>query len=311
MILAVVAISAISGKNKNTASSTESTPVVTESAASQAESVTQEPGAAEESTESAAQEQSAVVESSDADSTEEAAESTADGSSTASESSPAGSANAGEANGGSQNKPAYTYDEDNDSAGAENYLYTVQYNNTEVRLDRYFGPEDETMVIPEIIDGLPVTSIGEKCFEDHTYIKKLVLPETLEAIYYRAFYGCSNLVEMNIPASLTHVGGWSFAHCGFVNVIFPDTFDALDYGAFYGCNNLETVVLPAAVDWFGENTFRMCPKLISVTMPAENPEINAKAFEPDTDVTIIGIPGSYTEKYAKGMGLKFEAYTGG
>ena len=197
-----------------------------------------------------------------------------------------------------------------DSPGAENYLYTLTESDTEVRLDRYFGPEDAKIVIPEIIDGLPVTWIGEKCFEDHDYIEELVLPDTMDFIGYRAFYGCTNLKEMNIPASLKHFGGWSFAHCGFVNMTLPDTFEALDYGAFYGNDELETVILPASVDWIGENTFRMCPKLVSVTMPAPEPEINANAFEPDTDVTIIGIPGSYTEKYAKGMGLKFKAYQG-
>ena len=191
--------------------------------------------------------------------------------------------------------------------GAEDiYLYTIQSDNT-IRLDRYFGPETAVMTLPTTIEGLPVTNVGQKCFEDCEYIEKLVLPETMEIIQYRAFAGCKNLKEMNIPASLKKILGWSFAHTGLTSITFPDTFADLDYGAFYGCNNLESVVLSPSVDYLGENTFRMCGKLKSVTIPAAEVEINANAFEAKTDVTLIGVAGSYTEKYAKGMGLKFQA----
>ena len=216
---------------------------------------------------------------------------------------------AGAADGETQREESpYVLDEDNDSPEAENYLYTREYDDAGIRLDRYFGPEVAEMKIPEIIDGLPVTQIGEKCFEDHTYIEKLVLPETLETIQYRAFYGCTNLKEMNIPSSLVNVLGWAFAHTGFVNVQFPDTFEALDYGAFYGCDSLETVVLPENVDYIGADTFRNGNSLISVTLPAAEIEIDAKAFDADSGVTLIGVAGSYTERYAKGMGLGFEEY---
>ena len=192
-----------------------------------------------------------------------------------------------------------------DDEAASVYLYTVQYDNT-IRLDRYFGPENATMVLPTTIEGLPVTNVGEKCFESCEYIEKLVLPQTMEIIQYRAFYGCKNLREVNIPASLKKILGWSFAHTGLVAMEFPDTFESLDYGAFYSCENLERVVLSPSVDHLGENTFRLCGNLKSVTMPAEQVEINAKAFDANTDVKIIGVAGSYAEKYAKGMGLTFE-----
>ena len=208
----------------------------------------------------------------------------------------------------SEEKPTVT-PQPGDEGAKDNYLYTLQSNDSEVRLDHYMGPETEELVIPTTIEGVPVTSIGEKCFEDATWIKKLVLPEALDTISYRAFYGCANLHEMNIPASLTHISGWAFAHTGFTDIVFPETFENLDYGAFYG-SDLQNCVLSSKVDWLGENTFRMCSDLKSVTIPAAEIEINAKAFEAGTDVTIIGVPGSYTEKYAKGMNLKFEAYSG-
>lgn len=195
-----------------------------------------------------------------------------------------------------------------DENAPDNYLYTVQSDGT-VRLDRYMGPETAELIIPTTIDGAPVESIGEKCFEDAEWIEKLVLPEGLVHILYRSFYGCTNLKEMNIPASLKHISGWAFAHTGLVEVVLPDTFESLDYGAFCYCSDLVRVVLPKAVDNLGENTFHGCSALESVTIPAPEPELDAKAFDAESDVTIIGVPGSYTEKYAQGMDLKFEAYS--
>ena len=211
---------------------------------------------------------------------------------------------ASEADAGAQSFPVTPAEGDE---GAEDiYLYTIQSDDT-IRLDRYFGPENATMVLPTTIEGLPVTNVGEKCFEDCEYIEKLVLPETMEIIQYRAFSGCKNLKEFNIPPSLKKILGWSFAHTGLVSVEFPDTFETLDYGAFYSCKDLEKVVLSPSVDNLGENTFRLCSSLKSVTIPAADIQINAKAFEANTGVTLIGVAGSYTEKYAKGMGLTFQA----
>ena len=193
-----------------------------------------------------------------------------------------------------------------DGVGAENYLYSVSGDS--VTLTKYFGENDTEIVIPVEIDGIPVTKIGEKCFEDHEEIQRVILPDTLKVIDYRAFYGCSGLTEMNLPESLEKTGGWVFAHSGFSSVTFPEGFTSLGYGAFYGSDNLKTVILPEGVTSIGENTFRMCPKLESVTIPSSEIEINIKGFQEKSKVTIIGVPGSYAEKYAKAIGIGFEAY---
>ncbi|MBO6092806.1 MAG: leucine-rich repeat protein [Oscillospiraceae bacterium] len=190
--------------------------------------------------------------------------------------------------------------------GLDDYLYSTGSNG--VTLTKYFGEGETTLVLPTEVDGLPVTRIGEKCFEDHDEIESVVLPETLKVIGYRAFYGCSKLSDMNVPDSLEQTGGWAFAHTGFTSFEFPEGFDTLGYGTFYGSSNLETVVLPEGVDSIGENTFRGCSKLRSVTIPSADLEINIKGFEENSKVTILGVPGSYAEKYAKAIGIGFEEY---
>ena len=290
-----------SGSGEDAAAADSSEPAYSDSAAASADSGSEAGDAAENAASDSAATDSAASDSAAAGSESTAADSNSSG---------AAEGEGSDAAADDADSQEYEFSAGKSSPGADNYLYTVLSFAPEVRLDRYFGPEDSEIVIPEIIDGLPVTWIGEKCFQDHDYIEKVVLPETMETIAYRSFYGCSKLKDINIPSSLTRINGWAFAHCGFEQVELPDTLQYLDYGAFYSNEDLVTVVLPATVDTIGENTFRMCPKLVSVTMPAQNPSIDAKAFEPETNVTIIGIPGSYSEKYAKGMGLKFEAYQG-
>ena len=193
-----------------------------------------------------------------------------------------------------------------DGVGAEDYLYSASGGN--ITLTKYFGEDESEIIIPAEIDGMPVTKIGEKCFEDHEEIERVILPDTLKVIDYRAFYGCSNLTDMNMPETLEKTGGWVFAHTGFESFTFPEGFTSLGYGAFYGSDNLKTVILPEGVTSIGENTFRMCPKLESVTIPSAEIEINIKGFQEKSKVTIIGVPGSYAEKYAKAIEIGFEAY---
>ena len=73
--------------------------------------------------------------------------------------------------------------------GLDDYLYST--GSSGVTLTKYFGEGESTLVLPTEVEGLPVTRIGEKCFEDHDEIEAVVLPETLKVIGYRAFYGCS------------------------------------------------------------------------------------------------------------------------
>ncbi len=189
------------------------------------------------------------------------------------------------------------------SDSADDYLYTVAGNS--VTLDKYIGSAT-TVLIPERIEGHPVTKIYDKCFEDHSEIRKVVFPSGLKTICYRAFYGCSSLSELEFPDSLYEIEGWAFAHTGLTGAALPESFQKLGYGCFYSCTKLETGKLPEWVRSLGENTFRKCIRLKSVTIPSSEIEIHIDAFEEKSKVTIFGVPGSYSERYARALGLAFE-----
>ena len=185
------------------------------------------------------------------------------------------------------------------------YMYEI--SRGKVTLQKYLGTDQAQIEIPDSIEGMAVTGIGEKCFHEHTEIETVVFPATLETIGYQAFYGCKNLKQLDLPEGLRTIEGWAFAHSGLTDVVLPASVTKLGYGAFYSCISLVSAVLPEQVDDLGENTFRLCYRLKTVTITAPEPSIDLMAFDDGGRVTIIGVPGSFSETYAAAMNLKFEA----
>ena len=89
------------------------------------------------------------------------------------------------------------------SLNSDNWQYSIA--DDEVILTKYIGT-DTRAVIPEELDGYPVTQIGDGCFEDKTALKEVKMSSIITSIGNRAFYNCSSLKELTIPASVTSVG---------------------------------------------------------------------------------------------------------
>lgn len=176
-----------------------------------------------------------------------------------------------------------------------------------ITLQKYMGNAD-VVIIPQEIDGYPVRVIADECFAKHQEILKIVLPDSLRSFGYKAFYGCSALREINFPDGLREIGGWSLAHTSVTEIELPDSVTKLGYGTFYSCTKLTKVVLSPYIVKVDENTFSNCARLRSVTIPSAEIKIDYEAFNEGKPVTIIGVAGSFAEKYAQAMNLKFEAY---
>ena len=72
----------------------------------------------------------------------------------------------------------------------------LKYNSVDDGLSVYAGrfyKAEGTLVIPQVVDGKTVTEIGANAFENHTEIKKVIIPTTVNAIRESAFSGCVNL----------------------------------------------------------------------------------------------------------------------
>ena len=114
----------------------------------------------------------------------------------------------------------YSYKEDLLAIGSNGLSYTLNSDGTAYFVSHIGTCLDTHIVIPAVYEGLPVTGIGAQ-----------------------AFYGCSNLVSVKIPDSVTYIGE----------------------SAFRGCSKLESMTIPAGVTSIGTYAFYSCTVLTNVT----------------------------------------------
>ena len=74
------------------------------------------------------------------------------------------------------------------------------------------------------------------------------MPDSITSIVDSAFFCCTGLTSIKLPASLTSIGYW----------------------AFYGCSGLTSIELPASLNTIIVEGFSCCTGLTSVTF--QNPE---------------------------------------
>ena len=72
--------------------------------------------------------------------------------------------------------------------------------------------------------------------------KSTVIPNTVTALGYAAFSGCTSLKNITIPGSVTHIGDFAFSLCeGLTGIAIPSSVTYIGGGAFYNCSGLADV----------------------------------------------------------------------
>ena len=168
------------------------------------------------------------------------------------------------------------------------------------------------IVIPENIEGLPVTAIGEEAFYQNP-CRSVILPETLRTIESSAFYCCYYLEEIRIPAAVTEIGSGAFfrtsslrsiwvaegntAYCDLDGVLLSGDKTTLIH---YPEGRAEaTYTIPETVSAIGETAFGYCPAVQLLVIPTTVTGFPDGPFAAITDgVTVLAEPGSAAEQYA-------------
>ena len=152
---------------------------------------------------------------------------------------------------------------------AEEDLYEYsEYNNL---LLNYTGCSDE-IVVPASYHGMPVKRFNLGAgLTDYTPagvgVRKITLPEGLEAINRQCFYKLASLEECSIPSTVTEIGEKAFYGTELRQVRFSDdVFPTMGNYAFSHMQKLTTVVFPgnASGTLSGTETFSYAPSLRQV-----------------------------------------------
>jgi hypothetical protein len=152
------------------------------------------------------------------------------------------------------------------------------------------------IVIPEEIDGVPVTRIGEKAFEDCESLKSITIPNSVTSIGYDAFYKCRILKSVTIPDSVTSIGDAAFFECESLKLItIPDSVTDIGANVFLCCESLKSITIPDSVTTIEWYAFGRCTNLESITIPDSVTIIGIGAFSNCTSLESITIPDSVTD----------------
>ncbi|MBQ7294983.1 MAG: fibronectin type III domain-containing protein [Clostridia bacterium] len=151
------------------------------------------------------------------------------------------------------------------------------------------------VVIPEKIDGVPVTIISDGAFygaEDVTAVK---LPASLKTIGNSAFEGCVTIEEIVIPDSVTSVGEGAFASCASLkSVSIGKGIDAISKGMFEGCSSLNGVILPDNIKTIDEYAFSCCDSLETIAVYPHVTKVGNYAFYDCDSLAKIALPETIT-----------------
>jgi hypothetical protein len=133
-----------------------------------------------------------------------------------------------------------------------------------------------------------LSEISSRAFTGCSSLISVTIPNSVTSIGEFAFYKCSGLTSITIPNSVTSIGNYAFRYCsGLTSVTIPNSVTSIGQSAFYGCSGLTSITIPNSVTSIGGGAFSGCSGLTSVTIPNSVTSIGNYAFSSCSGLTSI------------------------
>lgn len=186
--------------------------------------------------------------------------------------------------------------ENNDSStisalnSQKNVEVLLKYKNKGIRITGYNGFDNERVIIPREIDGMPVVCIGEKAFMNAEF-KEIIIPNSVKAILNNAFCGCSKLKKLSIPEGVVYLGDSCFKESGIEEFDCPRTISVIPSKCFYYCDDLHKFHGGQNIRIIKNLAFSGCKSLLNFNFSEALETIEWKSFS-DTGTKIFIIPAN-------------------
>lgn len=171
-------------------------------------------------------------------------------------------------------------------------------------ITRYTGNESN-VIIPESLDGMRVTAIGEGAFKGGRVLRSVVIPESVRRIGSSAFKDCRNLASVTFGDGVEEIGGSAFLGCtALTGVVIPANVRSIGALAFADCMGLEKLEAAHGVEIIGYSAFRDCKSLKNAVLPESVVSIGGDSFDGASESFYISAPDdSYAYRYAAEKGF--------
>ncbi len=151
------------------------------------------------------------------------------------------------------------------------------------------------VIIPDTVEGYPVTGIGNEAFAYCEKITSISIPEGVTSIGSKAFFMCFGLGSVNIPKKVTSIGDEAFFYCTRLgSITIPGGVTSIGVGTFFSCSGLTSVTIPDSVTSIGNWAFHDCSMLTEITLPKGITAIGNNTFLDCIRLTRITIPNGVT-----------------
>jgi len=159
------------------------------------------------------------------------------------------------------------------------FTYSTNADNT-LNITGYYGPSG-AVAIPDAINGLAVSSIGQEAFYDDTSLTGVTIPGSVISIGDSSFLDCANLNSVTIGNGVTCIGSNAFYQCGsLTNVIIPGSVTNIA-GFAFSVSGLTSVTIPGSLTSMGDCVFEASSSLSKVYFYGNAPTAPAGQFSGD------------------------------
>ena len=224
---------------------------------------------------------------------------------------------------------AVTVTVDGSKTATDEFTYSINESTGEVTITNCISGKRD-VIIPDEIEGYPVTTIGDYAFAGYgrtVHHMTVKLPSSLATIKQYAFSACSSLREIEFPASLKTIGQYAFNDCRLLgSVDIPDGVSVNTYA--FRNTGIGTVTVGTGVNFTStalsgnyrarelivrEGTTAVSANLgtqyimEAVYIPESVTSISGTLFSSNRKkVKFYGIEGSFAQTYAENYPDKFD-----
>ena len=185
------------------------------------------------------------------------------------------------------------------------FQYVLQEDGTAMITDvEITAWNKEMLAVPSVIDGRPVTAIGEEAFSLCIELTSITIPDSVTSIGDRAFTRFGSKLS-SIIVSPEHpvfgvIDGVLFNKVEKELVYYPTTLTNTSYNvprgirsignsAFSGNLNLESITIPDTLTRIGDRAFESCIYLSSLNIPDSVTEVGTQLFLSVTRLSTLTI----------------------